>query len=301
MGSSPQVVDWNSDGQVDLVSGDREGYFNVFIRADTNLRAFYRYRLLDSTILDVGNNSQPAVADWNGDGKKDLLLGTEAGYIHFYPNLASDTWPMFQTYTYIEAAGSPIYLYRVNPYVFDLDLDGRQDMLCGANDGYVHFYRNIGTNANPVLQAPETLRLQDGTPIRPIGAYPYGSRCGFGDWNNDGWPDFLLSGYDGYVQLHLGLPFTAVEEQVESGRLPPTVSAIRLTGRSMTLRIAGLKQGQRVQVVDLTGRTVASLRSEKEGEVAWAGAVPAGVYFCYGWGGSGRDSSRALLKVMAVH
>ncbi|MEO0080015.1 MAG: VCBS repeat-containing protein, partial [candidate division WOR-3 bacterium] len=110
-------MDWNSDGQPDLVSGDRNGYFNVFIRDDTVLHAYYQYRLLDSTILNVGNNSQPTVADWNGDGKKDLILGTETGYIHFYPNLTSDTWPMFQDYSYVEANGAPIYLYRVNPYM----------------------------------------------------------------------------------------------------------------------------------------------------------------------------------------
>ncbi len=225
-------MDWNSDGEWDIVSGDREGYFNVFTRNGDQLTAYYQYRLMDSTVLDVGANSQPAVVDWNGDGMKDLLLGTETGYIQFYANQTSDTWPMFQDYTYIEAAGAPIFLYRINPYVFDLDQDGVQDLICGANDGYVRFYRNIGTNANPILAAAETLKTTTLRPILPSGS-PYGSRCGFGDWNNDGIPDFLISGFDGLVELYLGAPVTAVEQgaRPSSLRNPPAPTVVRNTFR----------------------------------------------------------------------
>ena len=40
----------------------------------------------------------------------------------------------------------------------------------------------------------------------------YGSRVGLCYWNADEVPDFLLSGYDGNVDLYLGVEMTGVEE-----------------------------------------------------------------------------------------
>ncbi|MGQ9708055.1 MAG: FG-GAP-like repeat-containing protein [bacterium] len=283
-------MDWNSDGQPDLVSGDRNGYFNVFIRQETTLTGYYQYRLMDSTILDVGNNSQPAVVDWNGDGKKDLIMGTETGYILFYPNQTDDSWPMFQDYYYIEAQGNPINLYRVNPYVFDLDRDSVQDLLCGANDGYIRFYRNIGTNANPQLAPPETLTTIDGQPIQPPQPYPIGSRCGFGYWNSDTIPDFLLSGYDGTVNLYLGEPQVGTHEPcfISNPSLPqiaiapvPSRPPIQISLNNLPHPVSSLT------IIDATGKTIRTLPlTKKENSLLWDGLTdhaknaPPGVYFC---------------------
>ncbi len=254
------MVDWNSDGLADIVSGDRNGYFNVFTRnPDLTLTAHYQYRLADSTVLNVGNNSQPAVVDWNGDGRKDLILGTEAGLIRFYPNIGTDTAPAFQNYEHIQAAGADINLYRVNPYVFDLDRDGVNDLICGANDGYVRFYRNTGTNARPVLAAPESLRTSTGAFIQPLAPYPYGSRLGLGYWNSDSLPDILLSGYDGMVLLFRGTPFTgAAEPAAPAVRHPvPNPSVIRGV---LTLPAPGATRDASGVLLDAAGRCVLALR-----------------------------------------
>jgi len=113
-------VDWNSDGEWDIVSGDREGYFNVYVMRDTVLEPHLQYPLMDLTILDVGYNSQPAVVDWNGDGKKDLLLGTEEATSGSMRTRRSTPGRCFLPFDSVEAAGQPIFLNRVNPYVFDL-------------------------------------------------------------------------------------------------------------------------------------------------------------------------------------
>jgi len=292
-------VDWNSDGWWDIVSGDREGYLNVFIGSDSNMVGYKMLKLRDSTVIDVGTNSQPAVVDWNGDVMKDLLLGSELGYVYFYPNQADNSWPMFQACETMRAAGDYIYLNRVNPYVFDLDRDWVRDLICGANDGYVRFYKNIGWNELPELTAAETLRLLDGTPILAPGTYS-GSRCSFGYWDGDTVPDFLLSAYDGTVALYRGVYPTGVEE----GRSAPVRLALRAgpnptTGRS-TISCEAPTNADLVVCDDL-GRVVRHLGVVTGASVrVWDGRndsgrpVNSGVYFCR-LSGSGRSASARVV------
>jgi len=280
-------VDWNSDGQRDIVSGDRYGNFNMFIQGMFGLEAFYRARiLLNGDSINVINNSQPAVTDWDRDGKKDLLLGQELGYVNLFLNQASDTWPMFSTSTYINCGGSPIMMNRVNPYVFDLNQDGRRDLICGANDGYVHYFENTGSDTNPSFSRDETLRTSTGTLIAPSGT-AYGSRCGFGDWNNDGWTDFLLSGYDGLVEVYYGGEFSDVEapsNPVREGELAFRVGPNPVCGQ--TAVNFALPRAARVSlgIYSPSGRLVENLLSGKvsAGNYArtWTPGCPTGVYLC---------------------
>jgi len=58
--------------------------------------------------------SVPFVYDWNGDGKKDLLVGhnhhdkdrRNYGYISFYKNIGTDAMPSFNGSTYIRSCSS---------------------------------------------------------------------------------------------------------------------------------------------------------------------------------------------------
>lgn len=262
MGSSPQVVDWNSDGLLDIVSGDRYGNINLFINSMSGLQAYYRARIMvNGDSLNVVNNSEPAVVDWNGDGKKDLLVGCEAGYIYVYLNQNTDTEPLFQDCATLSCNGSPIVMNRINPTVFDLDQDGIRDLICGANDGYVHFFHNSGTDSAPVFMQEETLMTQAGTQIMPSGT-AYGSRVSFGDWNNDGLPDFLISGYSGYVELYQGFAPTGV--QARSRLLTEKELGLRIGPNPLRDQVSvefSLPRATRVELglFDASGRLVSSL------------------------------------------
>ncbi len=61
--------------------------------------------------LDVGFYSAPVAYDWNGDGRKDLLVGQfQSGLIRFYPNVGTDPQPRFDGFTYLTADGMIITL-----------------------------------------------------------------------------------------------------------------------------------------------------------------------------------------------
>lgn len=289
---------------MDIVSGDREGFLNVFIKDDTGLVAYRQYKLMDSTVLDVGANSQPAVVDWNGDGKKDLILGSEAGQVLLYRNQAGDSWPMFQAGETLCAGGLPgvpINLNRVNPYVFDLDRDGVQDLICGANDGYVRFYKNTGSNAVPELAAEETLKTFDGTPILAPGDYFYGSRCGFGYWDSDTLPDFLLSAYDGTVALFSGAEFTGVG----TGRTTGVTSSLSLAASpnpssgSVTISFSPsipLSLSPVLYIYDAAGNLVLSHPVRSSSFLLHTSLLPSGVYLCRLSAGSEAVSQRIVLS-----
>jgi hypothetical protein len=55
----------------------------------------------------------PTVVDWNGDGKKDLIVGAfagEPGNVLLYLNVGTDAEPKLAKATYMEAVGQPIKL-----------------------------------------------------------------------------------------------------------------------------------------------------------------------------------------------
>ena len=50
------------------------------------------------------------------------------------------------------------------PYLFDLDEDGKQDLLVGDFSGHIHFYKNTGSNEAPEYAAGRLLEA-DGQAI----------------------------------------------------------------------------------------------------------------------------------------
>ena len=293
-------MDWDSDGDADIMSGDRSGYFNVFIWDDTGLVAYTQYKKIDSTPLNVGANSQPFALDWNGDGKKDLLTGCENGDVQFWPNLTSDTWPMFSRPEPVTAGGDPIINNRVNPVVFDLDCDGVNDLICGANDGYVQYFRNAGSNEFPDLLAAETLKTVSDQYVQASGS-PTGSRCWFGFWDSDTVPDMLLSAYDGNVELFRGVFLTGVAEQTPTPvRLALRVGPNPSAGRSMISYEAPTRA--ELVVCDNMGRVVRHLGDVTgRSALAWDGRNDAGaelnsgVYFCRLSGSGQTATARVVL------
>lgn len=196
----PQIADWDEDGDLDLLVGDRNGYIWLYMNNGTAtspvLTAAGRITA-NGRIVDVGDNSCLVVADWNNDGKKDLIIGNQDSQILVYLNTGTNDSPTFGDNFVV----ANIAYYRGSPEIVDLNGDGKKDLIVGDNDGYVHYHENIGTDASPSFASggDVLLKTQGGSEIKVY----YGAHIDAADWNADGNIDILVGDYYGYNEVFI--------------------------------------------------------------------------------------------------
>ncbi|MFH1756365.1 MAG: FG-GAP-like repeat-containing protein, partial [Candidatus Latescibacterota bacterium] len=83
--SPAAVLDWDGDGNKDLVVGDADGAVSLFLNVGTDdapvMGIGTPLTSGDGTPIDVGTFARPIVADYNHDGVKDLVVGTGDGNV----------------------------------------------------------------------------------------------------------------------------------------------------------------------------------------------------------------------------
>jgi hypothetical protein len=159
--TTPQMIDWNGDGLMDLVMSDAEGYLALYERrrnADGTLALLPPQRVFWSEGASVfDSNGKPqnqtsgllrlnageygrggrrtfCIVDWDGDGKPDLLMNSNPN-VNFFRNLgknAAGQWVFHDegpvsTHILAGHATKPTYLAA------------SRELLIGAEDGF--FYR----------------------------------------------------------------------------------------------------------------------------------------------------------------
>ncbi len=128
--------------------------------------------------------------DWNGDGLNDLLVGENNGQIRYFQNIGTSGNPQLHYVGLLQAGGTTLDVGDYSTvWTNDWNEDGLVDVLAGASDGLIRYYRNTGTATNPQLASAQYLTLATGGQI-DVG---YRSCPVVVDLNGDGVKD-LISG-----------------------------------------------------------------------------------------------------------
>ena len=162
---------------------------------------FTNYTNLQAGGVDIVHPSSccgapaPFVCDCDGDGRRDLLVGEgNYGYVYFYRNTNTDAAPILAPGVRLMVGSNPLTVsYRATPYLYDWDGDGLNDLLCGNGDGWVFFFKNIGTAQAPAYAAGT--HIQAGGTDLNLG--PRSVVRMFDWWDGDGVKDLVGSSNTG--------------------------------------------------------------------------------------------------------
>jgi hypothetical protein len=209
---APAFGDFSETGKLDIVCGE---FWNILQFA----RATGSGRFEDPQLLSGPNGKPveldhcihlPCVVDWDDDGRLDILVGAEDGYVTFIRNIGtgSSNLPAFEKVGRIETT-LPIVHASVlpAPALFQSEHKDRSDLVVGNCSGELLFYETSGPRHAPTLLR-ET-KLKAGSNEILVNAGLTGSIQGpsekmFGytcptvaDWTGNGHPDVLMSDVHG--------------------------------------------------------------------------------------------------------
>lgn len=180
-------------------------YKNVGTNQKPNFQ-LARKDFLQNDMLDLGENAAPALADLDGDGDADLLVGyagaqTSAGYragLYQFENRGTAQNPAFVLVTTDYLGLSSLVLTNVLPQLIDVDGNGSTDLVLTGTGGrgieMRVLFNGAGRGAAVQYSAAGAVRWPTPDLMGP------GDLPTVADVDGDGRPDVLIGKNDGTIQ-----------------------------------------------------------------------------------------------------
>ncbi len=230
----PVSVDWDSDGDIDLVVGDEDGRVALVEHTGQVVDGMPHflppyYFQQEADLVKCGALSTPCGWDWDADGDEDLVSGNTAGYIEWFENLgptAEAPTPRWAPPRRVTADGHTIRI-QAGPNgsiqgpceakwgyttlsIADWDHDELPDMIINSIWGRIQWFRNVGSRTQPAFAAAQDVRVAwPTTPPKPQWTWwnpdpsqlvtQWRTTPVVTDWNRDGLNDLVMLDHEGYL------------------------------------------------------------------------------------------------------
>jgi hypothetical protein len=226
----PVAVDWNGDGKLDIICGNSAGYLEYFENTGTKSAPAFENRghlkaageviritagpngSIQGPVEEKWGYTNPSVADWDLDGKPDILLNSIWGEVLWYRNTGTRTKPALAAAerVQVEWEGPPpkpawnwwnpkgkqlVTQWRTTPKAVDWNRDGLPDLVMLDHEGYLALYERFRQNGQLKLKPPQRIFLDaQGQPL--LLSAGRAGRSGrrkieLADWDGDGDLDLI--------------------------------------------------------------------------------------------------------------
>lgn len=185
---TPTAIDWDRDGDVDLIVGDEDGRV-AFIehtgQVTDGMPQFLppQYFQQEADLLKFGALVTPFSVDWDQDGDEDLICGNTSGNIGFIENLDGANPPRWAPPRLVTMEGQPIHV-QAGPNgsiqgpaeakwgyttlnVADWNNDQRLDLIVNSIWGKVEWYAGYAANSIDMHRSQPVRVRWPGIPPKP--------------------------------------------------------------------------------------------------------------------------------------
>jgi hypothetical protein len=159
--ATPQLIDLNRDGKLDIVSGNRQGNIYYFQNTGSTTVPVFSSTATATKLGGVDTKTPGYIGNsapffYSEAGSYKLLVGSESGHIYRYGNIDGN---LSGNFSRLDTNVSHIAMgYNSVPYGYDLDGDGVQDLMVGNYGGGVTFFKgdnSLGIATLPDFPAPD--------------------------------------------------------------------------------------------------------------------------------------------------
>lgn len=234
-GAYPVFYDYDKDGLKDLFVGS-DGYYQDQTGTHRSTISYYKnttdqdgisFKLITDDFLNLESlniaGAALAIGDINNDTLDDLVLGKSDGtFVYFKNNAGSPSqqpdWVLEADPLKDEVSSTVLDVGDfAAPFIYDMDKDGKNDLIVGNQIGDLYYYKNNSSQLNVIGLKEITKNLGGVKIFDSFKAFSYSAPY-IGPMDNTG-KDYLVVGtywgqlhrYDGFQSGTLPAQFTLVD------------------------------------------------------------------------------------------